>query len=227
VEVGIRHNPDYNGASQEGIAMSQVTIAAGRRMSTARCYLDPIRERRNLHIETEALTEGLLLDGRRCTGVRYSVAGDVRASREVVVSAGTINSPQLLELSGIGQPEQLGSLGIEVHLTTARIPARPAEIFNGRNRRGSLRKINPCGYRHDRAALGNLRNMTTARQRRLWPPAPCSARPLPSPAVDARPRRRVSPPRSCFLLTWPSPQPTAVSWRVFRTSPDGYTRSST
>ena len=69
-EVGIRHNTDYNGASQEGIAMSQATIAAGRRMSTARCYLDPIRKRRNLHIETEALTERLLLDGRRCTGVR-------------------------------------------------------------------------------------------------------------------------------------------------------------
>ena len=106
-EVGIRHNPDYNGASQEGIAMSQATIAAGRRMSTACCYLDPIRKRRNLHIETEALTEGLVLDGKRCTGVRYSVAGDVRearAARAVVVSAGTINSPQLLELSGIGQP---------------------------------------------------------------------------------------------------------------------------
>ena len=116
-EVGIRHNPDYNGASQEGIAMSQATIAAGRRMSTARCYLDPIRERRNLHIETEALTEALVLDGKRCTGVRYSVAGDVRearAAREVVVSAGTINSPQLLELSGIGQPERLRNLGIEV-----------------------------------------------------------------------------------------------------------------
>ena len=56
-EVGIRHNPDYNGAPQEGIAMSQATIASGRRMSTARCYLDPIRKRRNLHIETEALTE--------------------------------------------------------------------------------------------------------------------------------------------------------------------------
>ena len=69
-QVGIRHNPDYNGASQEGIAMSQATIAAGRRMSTARCYLDPIRERRNLHIETEALTERLVLDGKRCTGVR-------------------------------------------------------------------------------------------------------------------------------------------------------------
>src|ERR1700681_4192551 len=116
-QVGIRHNPDYNGASQEGIAMSQATIAGGRRMSTARCYLDPVRNRRNLHIETEALTEGLLLDGKRCTGVRYSAAGEVRearAGRTVVVSAGAFNSPQLLELSGIGQPERLRNLGIEV-----------------------------------------------------------------------------------------------------------------
>jgi choline dehydrogenase len=116
-QVGIRHNPDYNGASQEGIAMSQATIARGRRMSTARCYLDPVRNRGNLHIETEALTERLLLDGKRCTGVRYSVAGEVRearAGRSVVVSAGAFNSPQLLELTGIGQPERLRNLGIEV-----------------------------------------------------------------------------------------------------------------
>jgi choline dehydrogenase len=116
-EVGIPHNPDYNGASQEGIAMSQATIAAGRRMSTARCYLDPIRNRHNLHIETGALTLALVLDGKRCTGVRYSVGGDAReaaATRETVVSAGTINSPQLLELSGIGEPERLRNLGIEV-----------------------------------------------------------------------------------------------------------------
>src|SRR5271170_5927391 len=100
-EVGIRHNPDYNGASQEGIAMSQATIAAGRRISTARCYLDPIRNRQNLHIETGALGEAVVLDGKRCTGVRYSVGGEVReaaVTREVVVSGGTINSPQLLEL---------------------------------------------------------------------------------------------------------------------------------
>jgi choline dehydrogenase len=116
-QVGIPHNPDYNGASQEGIAMSQATISRGRRMSTARCYLDPIRNRPNLRIETNALTERLMLDGKRCIGVRYSVGSDVRearVSREVVVSAGTINSPQLLELSGIGQPERLRQLGIEV-----------------------------------------------------------------------------------------------------------------
>jgi choline dehydrogenase len=86
-------------------------------MSTASCYLDPIRNRLNLHIETGALTEALVLDGKRCTGVRYSVGGEARevgAAREVVVSAGTINSPQLLELSGIGEPERLRNLGIEV-----------------------------------------------------------------------------------------------------------------
>src|SRR3954453_13214081 len=116
-QVGIPHNPDYNGASQLGIAMSQATIAGGRRMSTARCYLDPIRNRQNLHIETGALAGALVLDGRRCTGVRYSVGNDQReaaASREIVVCGGTINSPQLLELSGIGQPGRLRDLGIEV-----------------------------------------------------------------------------------------------------------------
>jgi len=100
-EVGIPHNPDYNGASQSGIAMSQATIAGGRRMSTAHCYLDPVRNRQNLRIETRALTEGLVLDGRRCTGVRYSVAGDVRearAEREVVVSAGRV---QLAAIAGV------------------------------------------------------------------------------------------------------------------------------
>jgi choline dehydrogenase len=116
-QIGIPHNPDYNGASQEGISFSQATIARGRRMSTAYCYLDPIKHRRNLTIETGALTEGLVLDGKRCTGVRYSVNGqkrEARASHEVVVCAGTINSPQILELSGIGQPGRLQALGIEV-----------------------------------------------------------------------------------------------------------------
>ena len=116
-EVGIEHNPDYNSAKQDGIAMSQATIANGRRMSTAHCYLDPIRQRGNLRIETGALTEVIVLDGKQCTGVRYRVRDTVqeaRATREVVVCAGTINSPQLLELSGIGQPERLQHLGIAV-----------------------------------------------------------------------------------------------------------------
>jgi choline dehydrogenase len=117
-EVGVRHNPDYNGANQDGIAMSQATISKGRRMSTAYCYLEPIRNRPNLRIQTDALTEALLLDGKRCTGVRYTVDGTVHeahARREVVVSGGSINSPQLLELSGIGQPNRLKGLGIAVN----------------------------------------------------------------------------------------------------------------
>src|SRR4249919_1831310 len=116
-EVGIGYTKDYNGARQDGIGMTQATIRKGRRMSTAFCYLDPARGRPNLTIQANALTGCLLIEGKRCTGVRYTVNGqqhEARANREVVVSAGSINSPQLLELSGIGQPELLKGLGIEV-----------------------------------------------------------------------------------------------------------------
>ena len=116
-EVGIRHNTDYNGATQDGIVMSQASIARGWRTSTARAYLDPARKRSNLRIVTNAHTEAVLLDGRRCVGVRYSLNGrseEARSSRDVVISAGSINSPQLLELSGIGQPERLKTLGLSV-----------------------------------------------------------------------------------------------------------------
>ena len=115
--IGLPYNPDYNGASQEGITRTQATISGRRRMSAARAYLDPARNRPNLKVQTGALTEGLILDGKRCVGVRYSLGGtpcEARASREVVVSAGSINSPQLLELSGIGRPEVLKAAGIEV-----------------------------------------------------------------------------------------------------------------
>ncbi len=116
-DVGIEYNSDYNGAVQEGISMTQATIRKGRRMSTAYCYLDPAKGRPNLRIETGALTEALVLEGSRCVGVRYSLGGvqhEARAGREVIVSAGAINSPQLLELSGIGQPDLLGKHGIAV-----------------------------------------------------------------------------------------------------------------
>jgi choline dehydrogenase len=116
-EVGIKYTKDYNGAQQDGIGMTQATIRNGRRMSTAFCYLDPARSRPNLTIQANALTECLLLEGKRCVGVRYTVNGqqhEARAGKEVVVSAGSINSPQLLELSGIGQPDLLNGLGIEV-----------------------------------------------------------------------------------------------------------------
>jgi len=117
-EVGIAYTKDYNGAKQDGIGMTQATIRKGRRMSTAFCYLDPARGRTNLTIKANALTECLLIEGKRCVGVRYTCDGqqhEARANREVVVSGGSINSPQILELSGIGQPDRLMALGIEVH----------------------------------------------------------------------------------------------------------------
>ena len=130
-QVGITYTKDYNGAKQDGIGMTQATIRGGRRMSTAVCYLDPARARPNLTIVANALTEGLLFDGKRCVGVRYNVHGqqrEARATREVVVSAGSINSPQLLELSGVGQPERLEGgrhRGAPRAQRRGREPARP------------------------------------------------------------------------------------------------------
>ena len=114
-KIGLPFNSDLNGETQEGIGMSQVTIAKGRRQSTAFCYLDPARSRANLTIAQGAMAEALILESKRCVGVRYSVKGErheARASREVIVSGGSINSPKLLELSGIGQANLLRSLGI-------------------------------------------------------------------------------------------------------------------
>jgi choline dehydrogenase len=115
--AGIKRNDDYNGPDQEGIAMTQASISGGQRMSTARCYLEPIRNNPSIDIETSAHAECVILEGKRCTGVRYRVGDEVReatATREVIVSTGAIASPQLLELSGIGNPERLKAVGIEV-----------------------------------------------------------------------------------------------------------------
>jgi choline dehydrogenase len=115
--MGIKRAADYNGATQEGIAMTQCSISGGFRMSTAKVYLDPARARRNFRVETGAHARHLLFEGTRCVGVRYTMRGrefEARAAREVIVSAGSIASPQLLELSGIGQSERLKGLGIAV-----------------------------------------------------------------------------------------------------------------
>lgn len=116
-ETGLARNRDYNGASQEGICRTQTTIHDGWRMSASRCYLDPARGRANLDIRCDAPVQSLLIDDRRCTGVRYRLGSEHREARarcEVVLCAGSINSPQILELSGIGRPEVLRAHGIEV-----------------------------------------------------------------------------------------------------------------
>ena len=115
--IRVPYNRDYNGADQSGICTTQTTIGHGRRMSSAVAYLAPIKSRPNLEIVTEALAQGLVLDGRRCAGVRYSVQGqvvNVYARAEVILCTGSINSPQLLQLSGIGKPDVLQSRCIAV-----------------------------------------------------------------------------------------------------------------
>jgi choline dehydrogenase len=120
VQHGIPRNPDYNGGLQEGIAYAQRTIFNGRRVSASRVFLHPAMKRKNLHVRTRAHCTKILLDGKRAVGVRYKVGGrngvshEIRARREVILSGGTYNSPQLLQLSGIGPPSLLRSLGVEV-----------------------------------------------------------------------------------------------------------------
>ncbi len=116
-QIGIAHNNDFNGATQDGVGYLQFAIHNGVRDSTSAAFLHPVRHRRNLTVQTHALVEGLEFEGSRVTGVRFRINGNlrvVRASREVILSGGTINSPQLLMLSGIGPAEQLQSLGIPV-----------------------------------------------------------------------------------------------------------------
>ena len=114
---GYPRNKDYNNGNQEGFGYYQVTMKNGRRWSTARAFLDPIRHRPNLRIETEALVSKILLEGKRAVGVAYTAHGqarEARCGREVIVSCGAVQSPGVLEHSGIGQPELLRKLGIEV-----------------------------------------------------------------------------------------------------------------
>lgn len=115
-EIGLPRNYDYNGADQNGIGWTQTTIRKGIRMSTAVAYLRPVQHRKNLRIVSEALVEKLTFDGLRCTGVQYRTHGQsfsARATAETILSAGSINTPQLLELSGIGNPSVLSPLGIK------------------------------------------------------------------------------------------------------------------
>ncbi|MGE0417473.1 MAG: GMC family oxidoreductase, partial [Acetobacteraceae bacterium] len=116
-EAGYPFNPDFNGAAQEGVGPLQVTVRGRRRASTAVCYLNPVKHRPNLRIEIHALTHKVLLDGKRATGIRYSQHGvmrEAKARREVLLCGGSINSPQILQLSGIGPGGLLQDLGIEV-----------------------------------------------------------------------------------------------------------------
>ncbi len=116
--AGYKFNPDYNGADQEGVGFFQLTSRNGRRCSAAVAYLNPARSRPNLQIITHAQADRIELDGKRATGVLYTdKSGNqhrVKARREIIVSGGAINSPQLLMMSGIGEADQLKEHGIDV-----------------------------------------------------------------------------------------------------------------
>lgn len=116
-EIGIPRNDDFNGVAQEGAGYYQLTTRRGFRCSTATAYLRPAKGRANLRVETGAHATGVTLDGKRATGVTYRQGGEQRvahARREVILAAGALQSPQLLQLSGIGPPDVLRSFGIPV-----------------------------------------------------------------------------------------------------------------
>src|SRR5580704_7062772 len=118
-ETGIPLNPDFNGAAQEGAGFFQTTTRRGRRASTAVAYLRPARDRSNLHVETSALAQRVVFEGRRADAVEYRKAGTLRTARarkEILIASGAYNSPQLLQLSGVGPAELLRKHGIEVVL---------------------------------------------------------------------------------------------------------------
>lgn len=118
-QAGMPANPDFNGPEQAGFGWYQVTQRNGARCSSAAAYLTPVRGRSNLHVATGALASRIVLDGGRASGVVYRQRGreiQARARREVLLSAGAINSPQLLMLSGIGPAAELGAHGIDVHI---------------------------------------------------------------------------------------------------------------
>jgi choline dehydrogenase len=118
-QTGLPVNRDFNGATQEGAGFYQTTSRDGRRASTAVAYLNPAKHRRNLSVETAALAERILFDGRRAVGIAYRQHGIARVAKargEILLSSGAFNSPQLLQLSGVGPADLLKRHGIDVVL---------------------------------------------------------------------------------------------------------------
>jgi choline dehydrogenase len=116
VNAGIHPNDDFNGPQQAGVGYVQLMIHRGIRSSAARSFLKPVRQRKNLTVAVNALVEKIVITGKRATGVRYEQDGQTLevTAGEVILSAGAINSPQLLMLSGIGPVDELGKHGITV-----------------------------------------------------------------------------------------------------------------
>src|SRR5579864_8896576 len=116
-EAGYKFNPDFNGAEQEGVGTYQLTVRKMRRASTAVTYLRPAMKRFNLKVEIRALAQRVIFDGKRAIGLEYRQDGQIRrarARREVLLAGGSLQSPQLLQLSGVGPAKLLREHGIEI-----------------------------------------------------------------------------------------------------------------
>lgn len=121
-EAGFPFTPDYNGARQEGVGYAQMTRKGRLRGSTYRTFLGNAQARRNVAVMTGTTVTSLILDGGRCRGARVlrgGTAAEIRARREVILSAGAFGSPQILQLSGIGDPAHLAGAGIETRVALA------------------------------------------------------------------------------------------------------------
>lgn len=134
-EIGIPLNPDFNGASQEGAGYYQLNTRGGWRCSTATAYLKPVASRSNLTVVTDAAVERIELEGRRAKGVSYNRKGvrhRVDAHAEVLLAAGAIGSPHLLQLSGIGPGDVIKGIGEEVHHNLPGVGANLQDHFQVR-----------------------------------------------------------------------------------------------
>ncbi len=117
MEIGLPYNDDINSGEQEGIGPHQATIRNGRRASTAQAYLKPARQRPNLHVQPNATAYKVMFIGKKAVGVAYlkgNTPAEAQATCDVILCGGAFNSPQLLELSGVGEPARLSELGIPV-----------------------------------------------------------------------------------------------------------------
>ncbi len=149
VAAGIPFTNDFNGPAQEGVGYYQLTNRNGRRSTSAVAYLRPIKGRQNLHVITHAEAQGVTLDGKRATGVRIKRHGNpetVKARREVILAAGAIGSPQLLQVSGIGPAAVLKAAGVEVRHELAGVGENLQDHYQARlvyemGARGSLNEV--------------------------------------------------------------------------------------
>lgn len=123
-ETGIRETNDFNGADQEGVGFYQVNIKSGKRFSSADAFIKPVTERQNLEILNHAHVLKIVISGNKAIGVIYSINGKrhtAMCDAEIILSAGSINTPKILNLSGIGDPDELNKLGIKTNIANKNI----------------------------------------------------------------------------------------------------------